>query len=163
VVVDSPGARGQDRLAVAEPFLARPEPIGPLLAGRPVLVDQMSSSLWPCVDQVAVAKGIAPPAEVRIHADEDLNEEYWGLQDRGERGGAWRLDAVGVTYVRLATAVREGAVAAKPWGRVDLVVRDEPTGRVALTTSTRTKPGWERGPTLARQDYDGIEYQGAVG
>ena len=163
VVVDSTGDRGSDRLAVAQPFLARPQPIAPLLGDRPVLVDQMSAVLWPCVAQVATHDGIAPPSEVRIHADEDLTSAYYGLQDSLFRGGVWRLDTVGVTYVRLATAVPPGTMRAKPWGRVDLVVRDLPTGRYGLTTTERSKAGWERGPTLARRDYVGVERQGAVG
>lgn len=163
VVVDSTGERGSDRLAVAQPFLARPEPIAPLLAGQPVLVDQMSTVLWPCVDQVAVHDGIAPPSTIRIHADEDLTSAYYGLQDNRLRGGVWRFDTVGVTYVRLATAVAPGSQPAKPWGRVDLVVRDLPTGRYGVTTTERSKPGWERGPTLAREEYVDVPYQGAVG
>ncbi|PVZ09589.1 arabinosyltransferase domain-containing protein [Actinomycetospora cinnamomea] len=163
VVVDTTAERGQDRLAVAQPFLARPEPITPVVEGRPVLVDQMSTVLWPCVDQVASHDGIAPASDVRIHADEDLTSAYYGLQDRRERGGVWRLDTVGVTYVRLATAVPPGREAAKPWGRVDLVVRDLPTGRYGLSTTERSKSGWERGPTLARQEYVDVEPQGAVG
>ena len=163
VVVDSTGQRGSDRLAVAEPFLARPSPIAPVLGDRPVLVDQMSAVMWPCVNQVAVHDGIAPPSEVRIHADEDLTSAYYGLQDSRFRGGVWRFDTVGATYVRLATAVPPGAQAAKPWGRVDLVVRDLPTGRYGVTTTERTKSGWERGPTLAREEYVGVEPQGAVG
>jgi arabinosyltransferase B/arabinosyltransferase C len=163
VVVDSTGQRGSDRLAVAEPFLALPSPIAPVLGDRPVLVDQMSAVMWPCVNQVAVHDGIAPPSEVRIHADEDLTSAYYGLQDSRFRGGVWRFDTVGATYVRLATAVPPGAEAAKPWGRVDLVVRDLPTGRYGVTTTERTKSGWERGPTLAREEYVGVEPQGAVG
>jgi hypothetical protein len=119
--------------------------------------------LWPCVDQVASHGGIAPASEVRIHADEDLNSSYYGLQDNRFRGGVWRLDTLGVTYVRLATAVAPGAERAKPWGRVDLVVRDLPTGRYGVTTTERATSGWERGPTLARQDYVDVEPQGAVG
>ncbi|GLZ46532.1 putative arabinosyltransferase A [Actinomycetospora sp. NBRC 106375] len=163
IQVDSTGARGSDRLAVAQPFLARPQPIGPVLAGQPVLVDQMSAVLWPCVDQVASHDGIAPPSTVRIHADEDLTSSYYGLQDSDYRAGVWRLDTVGATYVRLATSVAPGSQTAKPWGRVDLVVRDLPTGHYGITTVERSKPGWERGPTLARQDYIGVEPQGAVG
>ncbi|WP_433784903.1 arabinosyltransferase domain-containing protein [Actinomycetospora sp. CA-101289] len=163
VVVDTTGQRGQDRLAVAQPFLARPEPISPVLDGRPVLVDQMSTVMWPCVDQVASHGGIAPASDVRIHADEDLTSAYYALQDNRYRGGVWRLDTVGATYVRLATSVPPGAERAKPWGRVDLVVRDLPTGRYAVTTSERSQSGWARGPTLAREDYVDVEYQGAVG
>jgi hypothetical protein len=128
-----------------------------------VLVDQMSSVLWPCVDQVASQNGLAPPSEVRIHADEDLTSAYYGLQDSLNRAGVWRLDTVGATYVRLATAVTPGGPKAKPWGRVDLVYRDLPTGQVAVTTAERSRAGWERGPTTAREDYIGVEYQGAVG
>jgi arabinosyltransferase B/arabinosyltransferase C len=163
VVVDSSGERGSDRLAVAQPFLAHPQPIAPLLAGRPVLVDQMSAVLWPCVDQVASHDGIAPPSTIRIHADEDLTNAYYGLQDSLYRAGVWRLDTVGVTYVRLATAVTPGRERAKPWGRVDLVVRDLPTGHYGVSTVERMKSGWERGPTLAREDYVGVQPQGAVG
>lgn len=163
VVVSGSAARGQDRLAVATPRLAAPRPLASVVDNRPVLVDQMSSVLWPCVDQVAARNGIAPPSEVRIHADEDLTSAYYGLQDSLYRGGVWRLDTVGVTYVRLATAVSPGGPAAKPWGRVDLVYRDLPTGGVAVSTSERSRPGWERGPTIARKDYVGVDYQGAVG
>ncbi|WP_157647191.1 arabinosyltransferase domain-containing protein [Actinomycetospora chiangmaiensis] len=154
---------GEDRVAVAEPRLARPRPIAEVLAGRSVLVDQMSAVLWPCVDQAAVARGIAPAPDVRIHADEDLGESYWGLQDKLERGGAWRSDDASSTYVRLATAVQPGGPRAKPWGRVDLVVRDRPAGAVDTVTTSRSKPGWERGPTIATQDYADVDYQGAVG
>ncbi|MEJ2886667.1 arabinosyltransferase domain-containing protein [Actinomycetospora aeridis] len=163
VVVDTTGERGTDRLAVAQPFLAKPEPIAPVLDGQPVLVDQMSAVLWPCVDQVASHGGIAPPSTVRIHADEDLTSSYYGLQDNLYRGGVWRWDTVGVTYVRLATAVAPGREPAKPWGRVDMVVRDLPTGRFGVTTTERSQSGWERGPTLAREEYVGVQYQGAVG
>lgn len=163
VVVDSTDQRGTDRLAVAQPFLARPEPVAPLLADQPVLVDQMSAVLWPCVDQVASHDGIAPPSTIRIHADEDLTSAYYGLQDSKFRGGVWRFDTVGVTYVRLATSVAPGRERAKPWGRIDMVVRDLPTGRFGITTTERTQSGWERGPTLAREDYVDVQYQGAVG
>jgi hypothetical protein len=128
-----------------------------------VLVDQMTWVLWPCVDQVVVHGGIAPPSSVRIHADEDLTSAYYGLQDNRYRRGVWRFDTVGATYVRLATAVAPGSQRAKPWGRVDLVVRDLPTGRYAVTTTERSQSGWARVPTLARRDYVGVEPQGAVG
>ncbi len=161
-VVPGP-AVGEDRIAVAAPRLAVPRPITEVLAGRSVLVDQMSTVLWPCVDQAAVARGIAPPPDVRIHADEDLGQSYWGLQDKLERGGAWRFDDANSTYVRLATAVQPGGPRTKPWGRVDLVVRDRPVGLVDVTTTTRSTPGWERGPTIATEDYADVDYQGAVG
>ena len=163
VVVSGSTVRGQDRLAVAEPRLVAPRPLAAVVSNRPVLVDQMSSVLWPCVDQVASQNGLAPPSEVRIHADEDLTSAYYGLQDSLNRAGVWRLDTVGATYVRLATAVTPGGPKAKPWGRVDLVYRDLPTGEVAVTTAERSRAGWERGPTTAREDYIGVEYQGAVG
>jgi hypothetical protein len=161
-VVPGP-AIGEDRVAVAAPRLAVPRPITEVLAGRSVLVDQMSAVLWPCVDQAAVARGIAPAPEVRIHADEDLGPSYWALQDKLERGGAWRFDDANSTYVRLATAVQPGGPRTKPWGRIDLVVRDRPVGQVDVATTTRSTPGWERGPTLATGDYADVDYQGAVG
>ncbi|MFC5061630.1 arabinosyltransferase domain-containing protein [Actinomycetospora atypica] len=163
VVVEPGPARAQDRVAVAEPFLGTPKPVGEVLAGKPVLADQMSAVLWPCVDQVAVARGIAPAPDVRIHADEDLGKDYWALQEKQERGGAWRFDDERSTYVRLATAVQPGGPRTKPWGRVDLVVRDRPAGLVDLSSGTRSTPGWETGPTIAYEDYDDVEYQGAVG
>ncbi|MDL5154706.1 arabinosyltransferase domain-containing protein [Actinomycetospora termitidis] len=163
VVVEPGASLGEDRVAVAAPRLGVPRPIGEVLDGRSVLVDQMSAVLWPCVDQAAVARGIAPAPQVRIHADEDLGQSYWGLQDKPERGGAWRFDDANSTYVRLATAVQPGGPRTKPWGRVDLVVRDRPAGLVDVSSGTRSTPGWERGPTLAEEGYDDVQYQGAVG
>ena len=163
VVVERGSTVGEDRLAVAEPRLARPEPIADLIGGAPALADQSSSSLWPCVDQVAVHDGIAPAPAFRLSVDEDLTGATIDAQDWNARGGVWRLDGLESTFVTLATAVRPGGVPAKPWGRVEAVVRDLPAGRYRVITAERPKAGWERGPTLARQEYAGVEYQGAVG
>ncbi|MEJ2863304.1 arabinosyltransferase domain-containing protein [Actinomycetospora flava] len=163
VVVERGGSVGEDRLAVAEPRLARPEPIQGIVDGAPALADQSSSSLWPCVDQVAVHDGIAPVPAFRLSVDEDLTGATINSQDWNARGGVWRLDDLESTYVALATAVRPGGVPAKPWGRVEAVVRDLPAGRYGVITTERPKAGWERGPTLAREDYADVEYQGAVG
>ncbi|GAA4919099.1 arabinosyltransferase B/arabinosyltransferase C [Actinomycetospora succinea] len=163
VVVEGGPGVGEDRLAVAEPRLARPEPLQGVIDGAPALADQSSSSLWPCVDQVAVHDGIAPAPAFRLSVDEDLTGATINSQDWNARGGVWRLDDLESTYVTLATAVRPGGVPAKPWGRVEAVVRDLPDGRYGVSTAERSRPGWERGPTLAREDYSDVEYQGAVG
>ncbi|MHC1561897.1 arabinosyltransferase domain-containing protein [Actinomycetospora sp. C-140] len=163
VVVTAGPTVGEDRLAVAEPRLVRPEPLAGLLGGAPALADQSSSSLWPCVDQVAVHDGIAPAPAFRLTADEDLTGATIQAQDWTARGGVWRHDDLNATYVSLATAVRPGGVPAKPWGRVQMMVRDLPSDRYAVTTTEHSRSGWWRGPTLAREDYADVEYQGAVG
>jgi hypothetical protein len=155
-------------LAVAQPWLGGARPVRELLApadGTPVPVraDQMTSAFWPCVDQQFVTDGIAPPTRYRMVAGEDLGEKYTGLWTDNTLGGVWRGEDLEVTYVRLPTSVPVGGPATRPWGAVDLVVPDLPTGGTALDPGATTRSGWARLPTIARESYADVPFQGADG
>ncbi|MCD2193292.1 arabinosyltransferase domain-containing protein [Actinomycetospora endophytica] len=161
VVADSPTGV----LAVAQPWIGGARPVRELLdtpdgKGVPVRADQMSSALWPCVNQQIVAGGVAPPTQYRMQAGEDLGPNYTGLWTDDTLGGVWRGEELESTYVRLPTSVPVGGPATRPWGSVDVVVHDLPTGGYALEPGTTTRSGLARLPTLARESYAGIEYQG---
>ena len=163
VVADSPTGV----LAVAQPWIGGARPVRQLLdppgsggAGVPVRADQMSSALWPCVNQQVVADGIAPPTQYRMQAGEDLGPNYTGLWTDDTLGGVWRGEELESTYVRLPTSVPAGGPATRPWGSVDAVVHDLPTGGVAIEPGTTTRSGLARLPTIARESYAGVEYQG---
>ena len=164
VVADSPSGV----LAVAQPWIGGARPIRELLApagGAPVPVraDQMTSAFWPCVDQQFVADGIAPPTSYRMVAGEDLGDKYTGLWTDNTLGGVWRGEDLESTYVRLPTSVPAGGPAARPWGSVDVVVHDLPTGGTALEPGTTTRSGSARLPTIAHESYAGVAFQGADG
>ncbi|HEY2221078.1 arabinosyltransferase domain-containing protein [Actinomycetospora sp.] len=161
VVADSPTGV----LAVAQPWIGGARPVRELLdspdgAGVPVRADQMSSALWPCVNQQIVADGIAPSTRYRMQAGEDLGENYTGLWTDDTLGGVWRGEELESTYVRLPTSVPVGGPATRPWGSVDVVVHDLPTAGYAVEPGTTTRSGLARLPTLARESYAGVEYQG---
>ncbi len=164
VVADSPSGL----LAVAQPWIGGARPIRELLApadGAPVPVraDQMTSAFWPCVDQQFVADGIAPPTRYRMQAGEDLGDKYTGLWTDNTLGGVWRGEDLESTYLRLPTSVPAGGPATRPWGSVDLVVHDLPTGGTELEPGTTTRSGLARLPTIARESYAGVDFQGADG
>jgi hypothetical protein len=156
-------------LAVAQPWIGGARPVRELLApgadGAPVPVraDQMTSAFWPCVDQQFVADGIAPPTRYRMQAGEDLGEKYTGLWTDNTLGGVWRGEDLEATYVRLPTSVPAGGPAARPWGSVDVVVPDLPTDGTALEPGTTTRSGLARWPTIARESYADVAFQGADG
>jgi Mycobacterial cell wall arabinan synthesis protein/EmbC C-terminal domain len=162
VVADSPSGV----LAVAQPWIGGARPLGEVLAPAdaapvPVRADQMTSAFWPCVDQQFVTDGIAPPTRYRMQAGEDLGEKYTGLWTDNTLGGVWRGEDLESTYVRLPTSVPAGGPATRPWGSVDLVVHDLPTGGTALEPGTTTRSGLARLPTIARESYAGVAFQGA--
>ncbi|NMO93575.1 arabinosyltransferase domain-containing protein [Actinomycetospora sp. TBRC 11914] len=161
VVADSPTGV----LAVAQPWIGGPRPIRELLApdggpGVPVRADQMTSAFWPCVDQQFVEDGVAPPTRYRLQAGEDLGDNFTGLWTDNTLGGVWRGEDLESTYVRLPTAVPVGGPPTRPWGSVDLVVHDLPTGGTALDHGTTTRSGLARLPTIARQSYADVKFQG---
>ena len=164
VVVDSPSGV----LAVAQPWIGGARPIREVLAPEdgtpvPVRADQMTSAFWPCVDQQFVADGIAPPTRYRMQVGEDLGEKYTGLWTDNTLGGVWRGEDLESTYVRLPTSVPVGGPPTRPWGSVDAVVHDLPTGGVTIVPGTTTRSGLARLPTIARESYAGVEFQGVDG
>jgi hypothetical protein len=123
----------------------------------------MTSAFWPCVDQQFVADGIAPPTRYRMQVGEDLGEKYTGLWTDNTLGGVWRGEDLESTYVRLPTSVPVGGPPTRPWGSVDAVVHDLPTGGVTIVPGTTTRSGLARLPTIARESYAGVEFQGVDG
>lgn len=161
-VVVADGAPSPSTLAVGAPQLMAPSPFGPMIAGRPARADQMSSAMWPCVDQTAVTDAIAPAAEYRLRAT-DRGERFNDLWTDRTLGGAWRTDDLNNTYVRLPATVTPGGPPTGPWGSAELVVPQLPVLRVEVAVGTAVRAGWERGPTLAREEYAGVSYQGTSG
>lgn len=148
-------------LAVAEPVLAQWQPAASVSHDRPAFADQLSMPLWPCADQVAIAHGIAGAPSVRLLADSGIwrpilvNPTFldWG----GVFVGADRTSTTTELVTRLDPL---GGAPMLPWGQVQTVVYDHPVGLVDLRVDVTRRAGWERGPTLAGEDYAGREYLG---
>ncbi|MPZ64837.1 MAG: arabinosyltransferase [Pseudonocardiaceae bacterium] len=142
-------------IAVGEPRLARWRPVTAVTRDRPVYADQVSASLWPCVNQVSVEHGIAGAPAVTLLADENFRRSFLDIAFRIRQGG------MQVPTDRTSAAVRVPARLAAPgpptlpWGRVERVVYDHPVGLVDLRVDQQRRWGATRLPTLSGEDYNG--------
>ena len=142
-------------LAVGAPRLATARPLTALTAGRPEYVDQLTTTLLPCVDQVGVEHGIARAPQVRVLADEGFDRDFLDLGFEVFRGGTQVQADRSATTVRVPSWLAPAGPPALPWGRVERVVYDHPVGLVELRVDQVHRDGWTRLPTLADATYHG--------
>jgi hypothetical protein len=153
-VEDQLAARRQ-WIAVGEPRLGRWQPVAALTRDRPVYADQVSASLWPCVNQVSVEHGIAEAAAVTLLADENFRRSFLDIAFRIRQGGTQVQADRTSASVRVNAQLVPTGPPALPWGRVERVVYDHPVGLVDLRTDQQRRWGWTRLPTLSGEDYNG--------
>jgi hypothetical protein len=147
-------------LAVGRPRLAVPTPITELTAGRDVFADQASAALWPCVDQIAIADGIAEAPQLRLRTGgglEDATER--NVAREGNGGTLVQVDRT-VEWVELPSSLSPVGVPTKAWGHVERAEYVHPPGLVDVRVEHERRWGWEQLPTLARQEYSGRAFVG---
>jgi hypothetical protein len=142
-------------LAVGQPRLASWRPLTAFTAGRPVYTDQLTATVLPCVDQVAVAHGVARAPEVLVLGDEGFGRGFLDLGFEVFRGGTQvPSDRTGTT-VQIPSRLEPNGPATLPWGRVERIIYDHPVGLVDLRIEAQQRAGWTRLPTLAARSYHG--------
>ncbi len=142
-------------VAVGQPRLASWRPLTTFVAGRPVYVDQLTSALLPCLDQVGVEHGIARAPQVLVLSDEDFGRGFLDLGFELHRGGTEVPVSRSGTAVRMPARLVPSGPPTLPWGRVERVVYDHPVGLVDLHVHHVRRAGWTRLPTLAAKPYHG--------
>ncbi|MDQ3150937.1 MAG: arabinosyltransferase C-terminal domain-containing protein, partial [Actinomycetota bacterium] len=140
--------------------LVEPRPITDLTAGRPVFADQVSAALWPCVNQIEIADGIAEVPEVRLRAADGLEESIGDNSTFPDNGGTLvQLDRT-AEFVELPSALAPPGVPTLGWGHVERVVPDHPARLVDVRVEHVRRWGWERLPGLSSVEYTGRVYIG---
>ncbi len=148
-------------LAVAEPILVQWQPVTTVSSDRPTFADQLSMPLWPCVDQVATARGIAGTPTVRLTADSGIWTPILVNPTFLDWGGVFvGVDRTSTTTELVSRLNPRGGAPMLPWGQVQTVAYDHPVGLVDLRVEVARRAGWERGPTLTGEDYAGREFRG---
>lgn len=148
---DQTGSRSW--LAASEPKLAQWRPVRDLTDGQPVYADQVSSVLWPCVNQVAVSDGMSEPPTVHLLGDEDFARSFTDLGFEIARGGTLaNVRATGTTVRTVARLDPEGAELL-PWGRVERMVYPHPIGSVDVEVEESTRAPWKRSENIAVPGY----------
>ncbi len=142
-------------VAVGEPRLARWRPVTALTRDRPVYADQVSASLWPCVNQVSVEHGIAEAPAVMLLADENFRRSFLDIAFRIRQGGTQVPTDRTSAAVRVPAQLVPSGPPTLPWGRVERVVYDHPVGLVDLRVDEQRRWGATRLPTLSGEDYNG--------
>jgi arabinosyltransferase B/arabinosyltransferase C len=142
-------------LAVGQPRLAHWRPLSTLTAGRPVYVDQLTAAFLPCLDQVSVQHGVARAPEVLVLSDEGFGRGFLDLGFEVWRGGSQVPASRSATTVRVPSRLVPSGPPSLPWGRVERVIYDHPTGLVDLQLGELQRAGWTRLPTLATKSYHG--------
>ncbi len=142
-------------LAVGQPRLAHWRPLSTLTAGRPVYVDQLTAAFLPCLDQVGVQHGVARAPEVLVLSDEGFGRGFLDLGFEVWRGGSQVPASRSATTVRVPSRLVPSGPPSLPWGRVERVIYDHPTGLVDLQLGELQRAGWTRLPTLATKSYHG--------
>ncbi|MDQ3887027.1 MAG: arabinosyltransferase, partial [Actinomycetota bacterium] len=147
-------------LAVASPSLASWQPVETVTANHPVFADQLSAPLWPCVDQVAIRRGIVEAPSVRLLADDGIPEFVLVNPWDPLWGGTLVQSGYTATAVRMASRIAPAGPSTRPWGRVERIVRDHPVGLVDLRVEPSTEAGWQRRPPITGETYSGRQYLG---
>ncbi|MFC5062680.1 arabinosyltransferase domain-containing protein [Actinomycetospora atypica] len=165
LVVEDQIAGADSALAVAPPHLAAMQPVQSITgpddgSGPPVFADQLSAVLWPCVNQVAVAHGIAPTPTARLSAAENTPEFILTNPTYESWGGTMVQSERTWATVRIFSGVTPGGPPTLQWGNVDRIVYDHPTDNYDLTVGSVSRGGLTRFPTLAKEAYSGREYLG---
>lgn len=160
VIAEDRVAGADSALAVGAPQLSRVQPVGTVTDGRAAFADQLSTVLWPCVDQVTVRNGIAPTPQVRLSAAEGTPEFILTNPTYESWGGTMVQSERTWATVRVYSQVTPGGPPTLAWGNVDRIVYDNPTDNYDLTVNTPTRGGLVRFPTLASEAYSGREYLG---
>jgi Mycobacterial cell wall arabinan synthesis protein/Arabinosyltransferase concanavalin like domain/EmbC C-terminal domain len=142
-------------LAVGQPRLAEWRPLSTLTAGRPVYVDQLTAAFLPCLDQAGIQHGVARAPEVLILSDEGFGRGFLDLGFEVWRGGSQVPATRSATTVRIPSRLMPSGPPTLPWGRVERVIYDHPTGLVDLHGREVQRAGWTRLPTLAAKNYHG--------
>jgi len=155
LVLWTPTAGADSWLAVGQPRLADWRPLSTLTAGRSVYVDQLTAAFLPCLQQVGVQHGIARAPEILVLSDEGFGRGFLDLGFEVWRGGSQVPASRSATTVRIPSRLAPSGPPSLPWGRVERVIYDHPTGLVDLHVSEVRRAGWARLPTLAAKNYHG--------
>jgi arabinosyltransferase B/arabinosyltransferase C len=155
LVLWTPTSSADSWLAVGQPRLAEWRPLSTLTAGGPVYVDQLTAAFLPCLNQVGVQHGIARAPEVLVLSDEGFGRGFLDLGFEVWRGGSLVPASRSATTVRIPSRLMPSGPPSLPWGRVERVIYDHPTGLVDLHVNEVQRAGWTRLPTLAAKNYHG--------
>ncbi|MQA13811.1 MAG: arabinosyltransferase [Pseudonocardiaceae bacterium] len=155
-IVTGPGSW----LAVGRPRLTEPGRVSEVTAGRPVFADQASAALWPCVDQIAIANGIAQPPRMRLRTGDGLEHATEENTARPGNGGTLAQVDRTVDWVELPSSLAPRGVPTLDWGHIERAEYVHPPVLVDLRVDHERRWGWEQRPTLARQDYSGRKFIG---
>lgn len=148
-------------LAVSDPVLSDWSDVTDLTRGRAVYADKLSTALWPCVHQVGIRHGIHDTPQVLLSAADGIFPMVLNNATQYDWGGVFVNVDRTATYVEVPSRLDPAPGAdIREWGRVRIRMPDHPVGQVDLTVTTDRRDGWERGPTLAREDYAGRDDTG---
>ncbi|MGH3805455.1 MAG: arabinosyltransferase domain-containing protein [Pseudonocardiaceae bacterium] len=137
-----------------------PRPVTDLIAGRPVLADQVSAGLWPCQHQIALRDGLAQAPAVRLRTGDRLEDATIHITIFAGNGGTLVQVDRTATFIELPTQLAPPGVPTLGWGHVDEVVYTHPVGLVDLRVGQLRRAGWARLPTLIGERYTGRAYLG---
>lgn len=126
-----------------------------VLAGQPTLVDQLSASLWPCVEQVVVVNGVAQLPRYRVRVGDGTEADTAGIPYDERSGGVYAMALPLSTATELPSALDPPTVSRLAWGHVDRLDYPYPVGLVDTTTGTVVRPGWARLAPLSGAGYAG--------
>ncbi|MPZ64841.1 MAG: arabinosyltransferase [Pseudonocardiaceae bacterium] len=154
------GLAGDVRVLTGGDRMLGPRPVTEVTAGKPVFADQASAALWPCVDQITIANGIAEAPQLRLRTGGGLEKATKDNTARPGNGGTLAQVDRTVEWIELPSALSPAGVPIKGWGHVERAEYDHPPGLVDLRVRQVQRWGWTQLPTLARQDYAGRAYIG---
>ena len=148
-------------LAVGEPYLAAATTVPQLVGNAPVFADQVSAVLWPCVDQITVADGLAQAPQYRLRAGDGLEGAVRDNSVFVPNGGTLAGIDRTARFVELPSALSPAPdVAEMAWGHVERVEYDHPPARYDLSVGEVRRQGWTRLPTLSGEAYTGRGFIG---
>jgi arabinosyltransferase B/arabinosyltransferase C len=139
--------------AISQPRLVRPRPLTTVTGGRPVLADQLSAALTPCVHHAAIAHGLAEAPAVEIHTGDFLPTDFKNAATGVPTGGAFAQTNRTATHVRLASQLGPGSRQTPVWGHIERDLYPYPVGLVDMSVSHQQRNGWTLLKTLATTPY----------
>nr|WP_228047218.1 arabinosyltransferase domain-containing protein [Saccharopolyspora sp. HNM0983] len=151
---------GGDWAALGEPRLAAMRPATEITAGKSVFVDQVLAAYWPGVQHAPIRGGMLVPPEIMIRAEGGIPADILRNPVRASWGGTYADFGAVAVPVRMHAELPPGSTRAPSWGRVERVVYDDPPGGLHRATEQHSRDGWQRLPTLAREEYIGREDDG---
>jgi len=137
-----------DSVEVAPKASDRFLPVGEVLAGQPVFVDEAVRPVWPCQVSTAVDDGLAELPRYRVLAGETLTANSDHLYRNSTNGGVQSILDREAVVVDLPARQQRSGPAQSRFGVVQRVDYDLPTRSYDLRVGTRTVAGWWRGPEI---------------